>query len=496
MLASVLACQPGTSQDAPPDEAEQPTAAGPETGPAAAEGTATEPGATEGAAAEPADAYPGATQPPPAGPAFPGPPATGLAAGEPPADAGQPGAEGPPAEQADPYAVPEGATPEELAEFVRGVLQQPPADQAAQEKAVAAVLDATDKILEADLTDEQAELAEFAVTLRMRLLGDPAKIEAFAEELKQAGRNDLARMVTGQLLGGKLRMAAFGPREDLVKLLDAVREYLSGGPIEGEAVGLAMSAGRAAEMSGDQKLAADTYQQFATLFAESEDPEIAGFAETFEGVVRRLELPGNPIKVEGKLLDGTPLDWSNYAGKMVTLVDFWATWCGPCVAEIPNMKDLYEEYHDRGFEIVGISLDRSREDLEEFIEAREIPWPIVYGDEGPSPTADYYGVMAIPTMILVGADGNVVSTEARGEALREHLQELLGPAEEPAGEGAGEETAPAEKAGEAAPPAGSPGEDATPGEGTAEEAEPNGETGSGAAPQEENGEETASETPE
>jgi len=442
VLMLTLACGPGANQDAPPAGADKPAAAEP----AAEQPAAAEPAAAEPAAAEPTDAYPAAAQPG----------ATELAAAEPAAEADQPAAEEPPAEpeqppgeeppgeQPDPYAIPEGATAEELVEFVKGLLEQPPADVDAREKAIAAILEATGKILEADPNDEQAE---FAVTWRMRFLGDPAKIEALAEELKKAGRNELARMVVGQLLSGKLRMAGFGPREDLVKLLGEVRAYLAAGPIEGPAVGLAMSAGRAAEQSGDDKLAVETYEEFAKQFAESHDPAIAEFAERFRGIVRRLKLPGNPIEVEGKLLDGTPLDWSKYEGKNVVLVDFWASWCGPCVREIPNMKEMYEKYHEQGFEIVGISLDRTREDLEAFVEAREIPWPIVYGDEGPSPTADYYGVMAIPTMILVGADGNVVSTRARGDALREHLENLLGPAEEPEDEkpedeGAGEESPP------------------------------------------------------
>ena len=420
VLLFAFACGRGASQDAPPAEADRPTA----TVPSDAEPAVAEPRGAEPAVAgpliepdRPAVEEPPGEQPPPE-----------LAAAEPPPEGPSTEPVEPAAEEPDPYAVPEGATGAELVDFINGVLQQQPPNEAAAEKAVAALLDATGKILEGDPTEEQAE---FAVTWRMRLLGDPVKIEAFAEELKEAGRDKLARMVVGRVLAGKLRMAGFGPREDLVTLLGEVREYLEAGPIEGPAVGLAMAAGQAAERSGDDKLAVETYEQLSKLFAESDDPQIAQFAEKLNGIVRRLQLPGNPIEVEGKMLDGTPLDWSKYEGEKVVLVDFWATWCGPCVAEIPNMKEVYEKYHERGFEIVGISLDRSREDLEAFVKDREIPWPIVYGDEGPSPTADYYGVMAIPTMILVGADGKVVSTRARGDVLREQLEKLLGPVEGP-----------------------------------------------------------------
>jgi len=64
-------------------------------------------------------------------------------------------------------------------------------------------------------------------------------------------------------------------------------------------------------------------------------------------------LTGEPVKVSGKTVDGKPFDISEYKGKVV-IVDFWATWCGPCLAELPNLKKIYQKYHDRGLEIVGV----------------------------------------------------------------------------------------------------------------------------------------------
>ncbi|HET6880531.1 MAG TPA: TlpA disulfide reductase family protein, partial [Pirellulales bacterium] len=104
-------------------------------------------------------------------------------------------------------------------------------------------------------------------------------------------------------------------------------------------------------------------------------------------------------------------------------------WCGPCVAEVPNVKSLYAKYHDRGFDVVGISLDRDRAALDKFLVEKEIPWTTLHEAGGTHPAATHYGVNAIPTMLLVGRDGKVVSIRARGEELTRLLADLIGPAE-------------------------------------------------------------------
>jgi thiol-disulfide isomerase/thioredoxin len=111
----------------------------------------------------------------------------------------------------------------------------------------------------------------------------------------------------------------------------------------------------------------------------------------------------------------------------VVLVDFWATWCGPCVEEIPNLKRLYEKYHQAGFEVIGVSLDNTAAELTGFIKDRKLPWPsILDRDNAPEESlADAYGVSSIPLAILVGPDGRVVSTNARGAELERLLRDLL-----------------------------------------------------------------------
>jgi thiol-disulfide isomerase/thioredoxin len=131
------------------------------------------------------------------------------------------------------------------------------------------------------------------------------------------------------------------------------------------------------------------------------------------------------MEITGTLLDGTAFDQKKLAGKVI-LVDFWATWCGPCIAEMPNMLAAYEKYQSKGFEVVGISLDEERDEVVKFIADNKIPWPILFAGKGwQDPVAQFYGISGIPQLVLIGRDGNVITTDARGEKLEARLAELF-----------------------------------------------------------------------
>lgn len=195
-------------------------------------------------------------------------------------------------------------------------------------------------------------------------------------------------------------------------------------------LGLAFTFGQVLEQAGKLDLAKEAYSEFGELFSASTDEKLAEYGEKMTGVARRLDLPGKEMKIEGTTASGEPFDWEAYRGKVV-LVDYWATWCGPCIQELPNVKENYEKYHDQGFEVVGISLDQDPARLQRFLTEREIPWVCLF-EEGAGwnhPMAKYYGVMGIPATMLLDREGKVVSMGVRGGELGRQLEKLLGPAE-------------------------------------------------------------------
>ena len=125
-------------------------------------------------------------------------------------------------------------------------------------------------------------------------------------------------------------------------------------------------------------------------------------------------------------LDGKPVSLADYRGKLV-LLDFWATWCGPCITELPNIKEVYEKYHDKGFEIIGISLDTDEAALRTFIKENRLPWRQVFDGAGrETPLAQQYGVRGIPAQFLIDREGTVISVKARGKRLKDLVEAEIG----------------------------------------------------------------------
>jgi thiol-disulfide isomerase/thioredoxin len=216
------------------------------------------------------------------------------------------------------------------------------------------------------------------------------------------------------------------------------------------------------EVGGQGELAATAIRDLFPAFQSSSEPSVQRRTPVMEGTVKRLEAIGQPLEMEGTLLDGTEFDWSAYRGKVV-LVDFFANWCGVCREEVPIVMQAHRAYRNKGFEVVGVSLDKHPQLAEMYRRETGFQFPTLFSSdpramEWKNPLAVKYGVTSLPRAILIDQEGNVVTTVARGERLFAHLRDLLGPPNSSLGsndagesDAATESAAPADSDSEVAP---------------------------------------------
>lgn len=125
-------------------------------------------------------------------------------------------------------------------------------------------------------------------------------------------------------------------------------------------------------------------------------------------------------------LDGNPISLKDYRGKVV-LLDFWGVWCGFCIAEMPNLKRVYDTYKDQGFDIIGVSLDDEKSALRNYIKENNIQWQQIYSGERweNDPLAQQFKITGVPEQWLIDRDGKLISHKARGEDLKQLVVEAL-----------------------------------------------------------------------
>jgi thiol-disulfide isomerase/thioredoxin len=140
-----------------------------------------------------------------------------------------------------------------------------------------------------------------------------------------------------------------------------------------------------------------------------------------DSLVEGKQFPG----FDEKDIQGKPFNLTAYKGKVV-LIDFWATWCGPCVAELPKVMKAYEKHHAKGFEIAGISLDSDKAKLEKFTKDKKMTWAQFFDGQGwKNKLAAKYGVNSIPATYLLDGEGKIIAKNLRGDALEEAVAKAL-----------------------------------------------------------------------
>jgi thiol-disulfide isomerase/thioredoxin len=179
-----------------------------------------------------------------------------------------------------------------------------------------------------------------------------------------------------------------------------------------------------AQVFDDYPKATEGLDQLKTEFPDTDDakkvdPILASFAaqaaakKIQDGLAVGTQFPNFDVTD----LQGKPLSVDGDKGKIV-LIDFWATWCGPCVHELPNVVKVYQKDHDKGFDIIGVSLDSDKEKLTSFIKENNVSWPQYFDGKGwENNVSTKYGIESIPATFLLDRNGKIIGKDLRGDAL-------------------------------------------------------------------------------
>lgn len=225
----------------------------------------------------------------------------------------------------------------------------------------------------------------------------------------------LARIVT------TMARAGAGKYDEALASYEALMGGIGGAEQAEFAATFADTLAGSAVAAGEADVARKVYASLVKKFG-SDDPNLAQKVQLELAQLDRIGTPAPDATVND--LAGRPFRFADLKGKYV-LVDFWATWCAPCTAELPRMQADYAKYKAKGFEIVGVSLDEAKGVVDEFVKARKLPWRQVHNASSNGDLVEAFGVRTIPATFLVDPSGKIIRLEVRGAALDRALETLI-----------------------------------------------------------------------
>lgn len=172
----------------------------------------------------------------------------------------------------------------------------------------------------------------------------------------------------------------------------------------------------------------ELFTEYGNLFVQQYPADQQYVASINQAIASRQNMASGALAPDFSCAtpSGSSLKLSDLRGKYV-MIDFWASWCRPCRAENPNVVKAYSKYHDKGFEILGVSLDDNKGKWEAAIQQDGLTWKHVSDLQGwTGPVSQLYGVSSIPASVLVDTEGKIIARDLRGPALEEKLKEIFG----------------------------------------------------------------------
>ena len=205
------------------------------------------------------------------------------------------------------------------------------------------------------------------------------KLKKFLEQVSQDSRRQVAAFAKQQLLQAQLQLTPSSDKAAVDRVVGILETEYADRAVEAEDVQVIMEVLSQVEQLGQIPAAIRLSNFFADKFSQSDNQQIKQFASMLSGTARRLELPGKGIELSGTFLDGSPLDWASYRGKVV-LVDFWATWCKPCIKGLPKVQEVAEQYASKGVQVFTINVDgpRNRPKVRPFMRRHKIELPVLF----------------------------------------------------------------------------------------------------------------------
>jgi thiol-disulfide isomerase/thioredoxin len=317
------------------------------------------------------------------------------------------------ADDADPLAPAKDLTPDEMVKLIldllneRARIRQTPgfadgvvaladrllaSDTSAGNKSLAVL--AKFKVLHEAAVEGEEGAEEKLVALALRHKDDKGpKVSACVRFVEME-----RRMLAGEKLDAK----------ELPKLLDDVAGYLEREKLTNRQLRMASLTVDAINRLPEPQRE-PLFKRFGELYAKGSDGDLQTYGKRLgkPPAVAADKLSGQPLAIAGTTAHGEEFKWAGYRNRVV-IVDVWATWCGPCRKQMPLVRALYDKYHARGLEVVGVSIDANREALRKYLDENEVPWVTLAG-QGSQDLAAKYGIRGIPTMFLIDQQGNIVS---------------------------------------------------------------------------------------